>query len=162
MRRWPCEDGGKRWKYAATSHRLPGATSAGKSRKDNPLEASERAQPSTQIGVEILASKTDRINFCFLKSPSLWYFVLEALETNTSSNEQIYLISLTTRGKGIISACLVSTNLPTTSSWILLGWPKSLFRSFHNILWENLDKLFGQSTTRSFFSLVSTSCIYFR
>lgn len=47
VRRWPCEDGGKCWKYSATSHRLPGATSTGKSGKDNPLETLERAQPST-------------------------------------------------------------------------------------------------------------------
>ena len=32
-------------------------------------------------------------------------------------------------------------------AFLLLGWPKILFGLFHNILWENLNELFGQPNT---------------
>lgn len=52
---------------------------AGRGQEGPTLKTSERAWPYQHLGLRPLVSRTVRINFCCLQSPSWWYFVTTAL-----------------------------------------------------------------------------------
>ena len=58
-------------------------------------------------------------------------------------------MSLNFRG---LAAIVPTLDVKTARCSVALGWPKDAFGFFCNILWENLNELFGQPHT--FFKLL--------
>ena len=57
-------------------------------------------------------------------------------------------IQRTSAQKKVAEFNSIYSMLPTHMEGLLvLGWTKSLFRFFHTIVWENLNKLFGPSNS---------------
>lgn len=74
---------------------------------------------------------------CSEVSPLLWHGIAELLEASGM------LVKFRGRSFSIRQVVLML-------SLCILGWPKRPFGFFHNILWKNLNDLFGQHNTQTY------------